>query len=207
MLQIINDIFHNITMLINRNDITIIGIDGLGGSGKSTISNRLSELLSNKGYNNIILHIDDFIFPQNIRYNAEYPEWQCYYNLQWRYDYLTKDILLPIKQNRVLDSYIELYDKEFDNYKKEKLVIKSKTIVIVEGIFLQRAELKGLFDYVIYIDVPECIRFERLIKRDTYIGSESDIISKYQNRYFPAERKYIEEYDPHNKADYVINNT
>lgn len=119
MLQIINDIFHNITMLINSNDITIIGIDGLGGSGKSTISNRLSERLSNKGYNNIILHIDDFIFPKNIRYNAEYPEWQCYYNLQWRYNYLTKDILLPIKQNRVLDRYIELYDKEFDNYKKK----------------------------------------------------------------------------------------
>lgn len=207
MLQIINDIFHNITTLINRNDITIIGIDGLGGSGKSTISNMLSECLSNKGYDNIILHIDDFIFPRNIRYNAEYPEWQCYYNLQWRYDYLTKDILLPIKQNRVLDSYIELYDKEFDDYKKEKLEIKCKTIVIVEGIFLQRAELKGIFDYVIYIDVPECIRLERLIKRDTYIGSESDIISKYQNRYFPAEHKYIEEYDPHNKANYVVYNT
>lgn len=207
MMQIINDIFHNITMLINSNDITIIGIDGLGGSGKSTISNMLSERLSNKGYNNIILHIDDFIFPRNIRYNAEYPEWQCYYNLQWRYDYLTNDILLPIKQNRVLDSYIELYDKESDNYKKEKLEIKSKTIVIVEGIFLQRKELKGLFDYVIYIDVTECIRLERLIKRDTYIGSESDIISKYQNRYFPAEHKYIEECNPRKQADYVINNT
>lgn len=206
-MNIISDILANITALINKNDITVIGIDGLGGSGKSMISDMLSETLFSKGYNNIIFHLDDFIFPRSVRYDEQHSQWQCYYSIQWRYDYFINKVLLPIKKNQTFDDYIELYDKENDNYKKQKLEIQNRTIIIVEGIFLQRKELKDLFDYVIYIDVPESERLERLVKRDTYIGSDLEIVSKYQNRYFPAEHKYIAEYSPKHLADCVIYNT
>lgn len=82
-----------------------------------------------------------------------------------------------------------------------------KTVVIVEGVFLQRDELAGLFDYVIYVDVPQEIRLKRVLKRDAYIGSEKDIAQKYADRYFPAEHYYVDRYDPSKKADLVYYNS
>lgn len=74
----------------------------------------------------------------------------------------------------------------------------------MEGIFLQRKEIRSYLDYVIYLDFPKDLRFERLLNRDLYMGSFEDIKSKYEKRYFPAEDKYIEEYSPEKNADYII---
>ncbi|MGN1412593.1 MAG: hypothetical protein ACI4WH_08840 [Oscillospiraceae bacterium] len=123
---------------IYDNNTLIIGIDGLGGAGKSTISSKICDILNQKGYNTIVLHIDDFIHPKSIRYNANYPEWECYYNLQWRYDYLIDKIINPIKNGDDFNQQIELYDKENDTYLLQKFDIPKGSIIIVEGVFLQR---------------------------------------------------------------------
>lgn len=183
----------------------IIGIDGLGGAGKTTIVNSLKLQLNNRDYNTAILHIDDFIHPKNIRYNESKEEWYCYYNIQWRYDYLIKEILMPIKEGIEIDKEIEIYDKDNDIYTLEQIKIPQGSIILLEGIFLQRKEIREYFDYVIYLDVPKEVRLNRVINRDKYIGNSEEIKSKYERRYFPAEDKYIEEYSPIQNADYVLN--
>lgn len=75
----------------------------------------------------------------------------------------------------------------------------------MEGVFLQRPELKNFFNYVIYLDIPKNIRLERAIKRDRYIGTDQQIVDKYEKRYFPAEEKYISLCSPKENADLVIN--
>ncbi len=132
------ELLHRIMTKWDKEKTFTIGIDGLGGAGKTTIVNSLKLQLQNKNYNSIILHIDDFI-------------------------------------------------------------------LLLEGIFLQRKEIRGCFDYVIYLDVPREVRLNRVINRDKYIGSSEDIKLKYERRYFPAEDKYIEEYCPIQNADYVLN--
>lgn len=192
--------------VINRSaakNIFIVGIDGLGGAGKSTISEELCQKFENHNYHTILLHIDDFIHVRKVRYNSAYPDWQCYYDFQWRYDYFL-DVIGKLKCAANTCVEIELYDKDNDTYYEQRLDVKQNTIVIVEGIFLQRKELKGLFDYMIYIDIPEDIRLSRVLKRDTYIGGEQEIIDKYHNRYFPAEHKYVEDYEPYKRADFCV---
>lgn len=189
--------------MLETKDVVILGIDGLGGAGKSTISESVAKELESKGINTLLLHIDDLIHPKNIRYNSAYPEWQCYYDLQWRFDYFT-DLIKSLKAGIQGDIDIELYDKDNDCYFTQKYQIKGKTAVIVEGIFLQRKEYSRVFDYMAYIDIPEEVRLNRVLKRDTYIGNEQQIIDKYQNRYFPAERRYFSEYHPEKTADLVI---
>lgn len=193
-----------IKKLVEPNKTVIIGIDGLGGSGKSTISEVIKNTLINDDINTVLLHIDDFIHPRNVRYNENYEEWECYKYLQWRYDYLIKEIIKPVKKGRAFSGKIEIYDKENDTYIMQDLEIPLGTVVIIEGIFLQRKELAGIFDYMVYIDVSEKERLERVIKRDSYIGDEGQIRKKYENRYFPAERKYTDSYSPRDNADIVI---
>ena len=182
----------------------IVGIDGLGGAGKSTISETICTELKNHHLHVILLHIDDFINTRKIRYDSAYPEWQCYYYLQWRYNYFI-EVINKLKNNVENNIAIELYDKDNDSYFKKNYSTKEKTIIIVEGIFLQRKELQKIFDYIIYINIPENIRMQRVLKRDTYIGNAQQIINKYENRYFPAERNYCNEYHPEQTADFVIN--
>ncbi|MCH5324667.1 MAG: uridine kinase [Eubacterium sp.] len=197
------EICNSILNISSENGIVIVGIDGLGGAGKSTISEKICCEIQNNNTHTILLHIDDFINVRKVRYNSAYPEWQCYYDLQWRYGYFA-EIINQIK-NKTNDSIeIELYDKDSDCYFTQSYDIKEKTVVIVEGIFLQRKDLNGIFDYMVYIDIPENIRMTRVLKRDTYIGNEQQIIDKYENRYFPAERKYYNEYHPERLADFVI---
>lgn len=189
----------------NLHKTLIIGIDGLGGAGKTTIVNSLKLQLQDKNYNSVVLHIDDFIHKKDIRYNESKEEWYCYYNIQWRYDYLIKEILMPIKEGAEIDKQIELYNKDNDAYILDQIKIPQGSILLLEGIFLQRKEIRQYFDYIVYLDVPKEIRLSRVINRDMYIGNSEDIKSKYERRYFPAEDKYMEEYCPAQNADFVLN--
>ncbi|WP_301110210.1 hypothetical protein [Sporosarcina sp.] len=97
----------------------VIGVDGLGGSGKTTYATELQQSVKNA----YLFHLDDFIHPENIRYNNTYEEWFCYYELQWRYEYLISKLLAPLKKGLEVKCYIELYDKETDSYKEQAVEI------------------------------------------------------------------------------------
>ena len=174
------------------------------GSGKSTIADSLKLKLQSRGYETYILHIDDFIHPKHVRYNESKEEWYCYYNIQWRYDYLVKEILFHIKNNDQIDKLIEIYDKENDNYILETIGISAGSILLLEGIFIQRKELRKYLDFTIYIDTPKHVRLKRVLERDLYMGEEEDINNKYKRRYFPAEEKYISEYWSIENANFVL---
>lgn len=196
-------LFKNIINTISADTIGVIGIDGLGGAGKSTISETLCQKFEDNNYNVMLLHIDDFINVREVRYNSAFPDWQCYYDLQWRFDYFL-NVINEIKNGQKDYIDIELYDKDNDTYFEKRFSIHNNTIVIVEGVFLQKKEFNNIFDYMIYIDIPEKVRLRRVLKRDTYIGDEQQIIDKYENRYFPAEHRYVEEYQPQDNVDFVI---
>lgn len=99
---------------------------------------------------------------------------------------------------------IELYDKDNDRYILSDTDIPVGSVVIIEEIFLQREELENLFDFMIYIDVPEETRLKRVLERDGDIGDKEQIAAKYNSRYFPAERYYCEHLSPTEKAGLVI---
>ena len=192
-----------ISKLYHQNQTIIIGIDGPGGAGKTTISQLIMNHFEEE-HNIVVLHIDDFIHPRAIRYNNNFAEWECFYNLQWRYDYFLDFIIRPIRNGKNFSKAIELYDKEKDTYFYQQAEIPVGSIVIVEGVFLQKEELKGIFDYVVYMDISRETRLARVLKRDSYIGDEEQIKAKYEKRYFPAERFYMQNCEPKIKADYVI---
>lgn len=178
----------------------IIGIDGLGGAGKTSYAQHLADQLQTP----FVFSIDDFIHPRAIRYSKRVDEWKSYYIDQWRYDELIEKLLKPLQNGDAVQTIIELYVKEKDGYREVNYSIPRHSIVIVEGVFLQREELKPFWDYVVYIEVPEHIRLARVLKRDTYIGNREQIEKKYENRYFPAERFYIEKIEPAIQANKIF---
>lgn len=183
-----------------KTNSSVIGIDGLGGSGKTTFSIKLQRSLGDIH----LFHLDDFIHPKHIRYDNSMEEWEAYYHKQWRYDYLIEKLLTPLKSGLGINDFIEFYDKETDQYHFRKITVPAGERVIFEGVFLQRQELREYFDVVIYLDVHKANRLERILNRDNYIGDESDILNKYDRRYFPAEEMYLKEVEPMRHADKII---
>lgn len=47
----------------------IVGIDGLGGAGKTTLAQSIVTAMQELNRNAIVIHLDDFIYPKDIRYN------------------------------------------------------------------------------------------------------------------------------------------
>ncbi|MBB4826106.1 uridine kinase [Sporosarcina luteola] len=180
---------------------TVIGIDGLGGAGKTTIA----EKIQREVVGSVLLHIDDFIHPRRVRYEDSVEPWRAYYEKQWRYSYLIETILEPIRRGMSVQKKIELYHKSEDSYVEEWIHIPNGCLLIIEGVFLQRAELRDYLDTVIFVDVDKETRLRRVMERDSYIGDSGAILNKYNNRYFPAEEEYVREYDPANRAHLVWN--
>ena len=176
---------------VKKDEIFLVGIDGSTGAGKTTFTIKLQEELCKLNYNTVILHIDEFIYNKNIRYNNEYDEWYCFYQLQWRYEYLIKELLDPITRNIDIIKDIEIYDRESDTYNLINFEIKKRTIILLEGVFLQKKEITSFFDYIVFLDLAREERLKRVLKRDSYIGNLKEIKQKYNNRYFPAEDVYF----------------
>lgn len=188
----------------HQSNYYVIGIDGFGGSGKTTYANKLKQYFIGKGYDVHLFHLDNFIHPNNIRYDRLKREEICYYKIQWRYDYLIEQILEPITNGQEIQKEIELYEKDTDTYAHVQMDIRPPAIVILEGVFLQRTTLRKYMNDVVFIDVPKEERLKRVLQRDSYIGGKTSILEKYNTRYFPAEDMYETMYKPKERADFIV---
>ncbi len=178
----------------------IIGIDGLGGSGKSTLVRQLEKEFSKKECRVLVLHMDDHIVEKNKRYQTENEEWFEYYYLQWDIKML-QTILLKKLHHDSQNLTLPFYENRTDTILYKRVKIIPNSIVLIEGVFLQRKEWRGYFDQVIFIDCPRDLRVKRVINRDIYIGDNEERLNKYKKRYWPGEEHYIRSEKPIDKAD------
>lgn len=107
------------------------------------------------------------------------------------------------RKKRRISTRLTLLNLKTDRFETiKKYTIKPDTIVIFEGVFLFREELVPFIDYKVYLDIP----FEES-KRRAHFRDRTETISKYDEKYLPAQAKYIWECSPASTADIVIDNT
>lgn len=101
------------------------------------------------------------------------------------------------------------YQTAIFNYRTDSFVDTPKKkanpddILILDGIFLFRPELKDYWDVKIFVDVPFTITVPRAIKRDS--GDETKL--QYEKRYVPGQKLYLQEAQPIEQADIIIDNS
>lgn len=176
----------------------IVALDGLSGAGKTT----LVKLMKNTLENIVIIHIDDHIVERSKRYDTGQDEWFEYYQLQWDTHYLKEHLFQKIHQN-VAVLNLPFYHREEDTHTNKTIHLSTNNIVIIEGIFLLRDEWKSFYDYIVFLDCPKEIRYERVLQRDTYIGDLEERLKKYNKRYWVAEEYYLKKQKPFELAHYI----
>jgi phosphoglycolate phosphatase-like HAD superfamily hydrolase/uridine kinase len=183
----------------------VIGITGIDTSGKTKFSEALVRFIASKGYDAQLVRLDDFHNPREIRY-AGNNQAENYYQRSFDITTIVQKLLLPIRTNKEFSTKLTLLNLLSNKYEVEKEYFVTKdTIVIFEGVFLFRKELSTYLGYKIFLEIDFDESKRRAKPRDVHLYGE-EILERYDIKYLPAQRKYLEEYPPLQTAEMIINN-
>lgn len=165
----------------------IVGIDGPGGAGKSTVASALAGRLDAA-----VVAMDDFYRPSAQR-PAPDPD-------GWGSDFddarLRAEVLEPLVAGE--QARYGVYDWEADRVRAGAQTVTGP-IVLVEGIYVLRPCLRPFFGLAVWVDAPRDERLRRGIERD----GESERWT-WEQDWMPQEDRYMAAADPRATADLIL---
>jgi uridine kinase len=177
-----------------------VGITGIDAAGKTRFAEDFEQYLISRNHETQLIHLDDFHNPEAIRYSGENPA-ENYYNLSFNLDEIINKLLIPLRRDESYTVKLPVLNLETDEYDSEKEYrFDRETIVIFEGVFLFRKELKPYIDYSVFLDIS----YEESLERGKARGG---IVERYNTKYHAAQRKYLEKYPPEDHADLIVDNS
>ncbi len=82
-----------------------------------------------------------------------------------------------------------------------------EAILLFDGVFLLRPELRGWWDLSIYVRASFDVALGRAKARDLPLfGSVATVVQRYMSRYQPGQRQYLEYCQPERAASVVFDN-
>ena len=176
------------SLLSNKQkDKIIIAIDGMTGSGKTTLSQELI-----KEYDNApIFHADDFFLLPELRTEERLNE----PGGNIHYERMKKEVINPLIEGKIGDLIkYKPYNCRIQNFGEEK-ILKINKINIVEGSYCLNPYFGKYYDICIFMKINDKEQIERLTKR------APKMINNFINKWIPLEKKYHEAFRLSDKCD------
>ena len=181
-------------------DVTVIGVAGGTGSGKSTLVKRLQEAF--EGDDVVTLCHDyyykghpELTYEELTRLNYDHPQ---AFDTQMLVDHI-KALKERVAIARPVYSFVE-HDRM-----DETVQVKPSRVIIVDGILIfENKELRDLMDIKVYVDTDADVRLARRIVRDVCERGRTmqSVITQYLNTVKPMHEEFVE---PSKKyADVII---
>lgn len=181
----------DIAMSISQENLekrpVLIGIEGFGGSGKSTNSLKLAGLL----HDAVVIRVDDFIIKENLSTG----DWDL---LVFDRQRLESEVLAPASKSLAVTYRKLLWDT---NTLSSPVSIGIPKYLIIEGIACYHPSIAHYYDYKIWVDTPIDIANKRGRARDA--GNENE---KYWDLWSKNDIAYQAKYRPEVVADFVLTN-
>lgn len=185
----------------NNSQPFMIGVAGPSCSGKTALVKQVIKELGKDNCSLIPLdsyyHDISHLSPDQIEvYNYDTP------------DAIEKELLFEHIRtiSRGMEIEIPSYNYAVHTRSTEKLLIKPRKFILVEGLFaLYWKEMRDTFDLNIFIDVPDSVGYERRIERDI---RERGVTYEYvSNQYKTTVRPMYEQFVNPTKqyADVIVN--
>ncbi|MGG0655328.1 uridine kinase family protein [Rummeliibacillus pycnus] len=183
----------SIDLIPKKQSTLLIGVDGCGGAGKSTLANKLKDKCSNV----TVVHMDDFYLPSSQIIKLSPEKKPIGADFDWKR--VLNQVLKPISQNQ--EGQYQRYDWEQDDL-AEWHTVPIGGIVIVEGVYSIREELVNKYDFTIWVNCPREIRLLRGLERDGEVSRDM-----WENNWMISEDIYVNEHKPYERVDLVVNGT
>lgn len=179
-----------------------VGIDGVDGAGKTTLADALADGLRTAGIPVIRASVDAFHNPRVVRYRLGRDSPEGFFRDSYDYRALRRCLLDPLSPGGSLRYRTAVFDHRSDRHvDAPEARARPGSVLIVDGIFLHRPELRAYWDLSVFLDV----RFEVSIPRGAQRGEGSpDPLAPENRRYIEGQRLYLRECDPSAHATLVI---
>lgn len=180
--------------------VTVIGVAGGTGSGKSTLVKRLQEAFKN----------DDVATLCHDYYYKAHPELTYDERTKLNYDHPAAfDTDMLVEHIRTLKSNVPIehpvYSFVEHNRTEDTVLVKPSRVIIVDGILIfEHKELRDLMDIKVFVDTDADVRLARRILRDVCERGRTmqSVIAQYTTTVKPMHEEFVE---PSKKyADVII---
>lgn len=203
-----------VTELSLLQERVVVGIDGPDGAGKTTLADRLADVLQvtrwktpQQQVTTLRASVDGFNRPRAQRYERGELSGKGYYLDSFDYPALLNGCLLPfIAGESALRT--TTYEHSGDAEQNiDAVAVPARAVLVVDGVFLLRPELRELWTLSVYLRVSPQETLRRAHRRDLQLfGSAEEINRRYLGRYLPGQALYRERADPEGRADILVDN-
>ena len=170
--------------------VTVIGVAGGTGSGKSTLVKRLQEAFKD----------DDVATLCHDYYYKAHPELTYEERTKLNYDHPAAfDTDMLVEHIRALKSNVPIehpvYSFVEHNRTDERVMVKPSKVIIVDGILIfEHKELRELMDIKVFVDTDADLRLARRILRDVCERGRTmqSVIDQYTTTVKPMHEEFVE---------------
>jgi len=186
----------------------------MSGAGKSTFADELAKACAAAGHRVVRSTTDSFHNPRQVRFRRGKASPVGFYFDSHDLDSLRKRLLEPFRRGEGATYVAAIFDEPSDTpVEPQPSLVASDDVLIFDGLFLQRPELHGYWDLVIYIDGNERENLRRLgLVMDDLPDTPDDVVAhvlewvRRLDRYASGMTYYVDSVDPMLGADIVIDN-
>lgn len=170
--------------------VTVIGVAGGTGSGKSTLVKQLQEAFCD----------DDVATLCHDYYYKAHSELSYEERTKLNYDHPAAfDTDMLVEHIRALKSNVPIehpvYSFVEHNRTAERVLVRPSRVIIVDGILIfENEELRNLMDIKVFVDTDADIRLARRILRDVCERGRTmhSVIEQYTNTVKPMHEQFVE---------------
>jgi uridine kinase len=184
-----------------------VAIDGRTAAGKTTLANELADIIARGGREVIRASVDGFHRPRAERYARGRYSAEGYYHDARDLPAIKALLLVPLGPGGDLQYRTASFDLETDcPVEQEPKRAPANAILLVDGTFLQRPELRASLDATIFVQTSESTAECRGVDRDA-VNIGTDAARRiYAERYRPAFDLYERLCAPARIADAIFDN-
>jgi uridine kinase len=182
-----------------------VAIDGVDGAGKSIFADELAQRIASRGRPVVRASVDSFHRPRIERYRLGRASPTGFYRDSYDYQLLAEFLLDPFAPGGSGRFRAAAFDHRTDTRDPaSERQAAVNAVLVLDGIFLHRPELRDLWDFSIFLHVRFDVSVERCASRD---GTSPDPAAAGNQRYVEGQRRYFREAQPWQRATVIVDNT
>ena len=182
-----------------------LAVDGPEGAGKSTFADHLAAAFERAGVSAFRASMDDFQHPREHRERAGRHSAEGYYRDTFDESVFRRVLVEPFRLGGSTGFVLEAFDVDRDAPIEPKWITgPADAVLIVDGVFLLRPELRGIWHFSIWLDAEAEVRLQRMVE---HAGADPDPEAESNRRTTDAQRRYVRDAGPNVAASAIVDNT
>jgi uridine kinase len=185
-----------------------VALDGVDAAGKTTLADDLAGALRQLGRPVVRATLDGFHRPAAERYRRGASSPLGYYLDSFDYAELLAQLLGPLGPGGSRRVRRVVFDCQADAPAAAPVEsVPPDAVLLFDGVFLLRPELRGCWDYSVFVRADFAVTVARAERRDAArFGGAAEVRRRYGARYVPGQLLYLAECDPGRWASVVVDN-